>query len=169
MDGLGSAATDAGRTINRTHILKCCSSILYHAVEILNKHESTRLPLSVPSCHVSTETTLQVERMCLNTQNITRADFPLPTLGPVLENFLYEVKDGRGFQIIRGFPVQRYSRLQTMVAYWGLGLYLGKAVPQNKKGHLIGHIKVSFISGSSCTAKCLSRAISSGKTGNAPT
>ena len=42
----------------------------------------------------------------------------------------------------RGVPVDRYSREETMVAYWGIGLYLGRANAQNRKAHLIGHIKV---------------------------
>lgn len=44
--------------------------------------------------------------------------------------------------VFRGVPVDRYSRKETIIAYWGFGLYWGKAVSQNKKGHLIGHIKV---------------------------
>lgn len=72
---------------------------------------------------------------------ITQADFELPTLGPVLRQLLDEVENGRGFVLIRGVPVQRYSRRETVIAYWGLGLYWGKALPQNKKGHLVGHIK----------------------------
>ena len=45
-------------------------------------------------------------------------------------------------QSCSGFPVDRYSRKQTMIAYWGMGLFWGNARPNNKKGHLIGHIKV---------------------------
>ncbi len=44
--------------------------------------------------------------------------------------------------LCRGVPVDRYSRQETIAAYWGFGLYWGKALSQNKKGHLIGHIKV---------------------------
>ncbi len=29
-----------------------------------------------------------------------------------------------------------------MLAYWGFGLYWGKAVSQNAKGHILGHVKV---------------------------
>ena len=29
-----------------------------------------------------------------------------------------------------------------MLAYWGLGLHWGKAVSQNAKGHILGHVKV---------------------------
>ncbi len=35
----------------------------------------------------------------------------------------------------------KYSREQTMAAYWAIGTYWGKAQSNNKKGHLIGHIK----------------------------
>ena len=41
----------------------------------------------------------------------------------------------------RGLPVDRWTREQTMLAYWGIGTYWGKAQSNNKKGHLIGHIK----------------------------
>jgi hypothetical protein len=34
---------------------------------------------------------------------------------------------------------------QVMCAYWGIGLHLGVAIPQNQKGHLIGHVKVCNI------------------------
>ena len=45
-------------------------------------------------------------------------------------------------EVCRGVPVDRYSREETMVAYWGIGMHLGRANAQNRKGHLIGHIKV---------------------------
>jgi hypothetical protein len=35
-----------------------------------------------------------------------------------------------------------FLQLQVMCAYWGLGLHLGVAIPQNQKGHLVGHVKV---------------------------
>lgn len=79
-------------------------------------------------------------------QTISKADFPLPTVGPVLAAVEEEVRTGRGFALIRGVPVYRYSRKETMIAYWGIGLYWGKACSNNKKGHMIGHIKV----GGSC-------------------
>lgn len=72
---------------------------------------------------------------------ISKETFPLPTLGPVLEAIREEVATGRGFALVRGFPVERYSRKETMIGYWGLGLYWGKAGSNNKNGHLIGHIK----------------------------
>ncbi|CAL8468861.1 g8402 [Coccomyxa elongata] len=74
-------------------------------------------------------------------KDLAKEDFPLPTLGPKLVAFREEVRTGRGFQLFRGLPVWEYSREQTMAAYWAIGTYWGKAQSNNKKGHLIGHIK----------------------------
>ena len=41
----------------------------------------------------------------LDLGEITRRDFPLPTLGPKLETMRAAVIDGRGFVMIRGLPV----------------------------------------------------------------
>lgn len=75
-------------------------------------------------------------------QDVTQADFQLPTLGPKLKQFTTEVVDGRGFQIIKGVPVDLYTPAESTTVYWGLGTYWGKIVPQNKKAHLIGHVRV---------------------------
>lgn len=77
-------------------------------------------------------------------QDVTQEDFQLPTLVPKLKKFTKEVVDGRGFQIIKGVPVDRYTAADSTAVYWGLGTYWGKFVPQNKKAHLIGHVRVSF-------------------------
>jgi len=72
---------------------------------------------------------------------ISPASFPLPSLGAVLGNLLHELLEGRGFLLLRGLPVERYSRRQQAIAYLGLGSYLGNARSQNAKGHLLGHVK----------------------------
>lgn len=71
---------------------------------------------------------------------VSRGEFPLPTLGPVLDAIRQEVLRGRGFVLLRGFPVDR-GREVAAVAYWGVGQYFGRPVPQNRKGHLLGHVK----------------------------
>jgi hypothetical protein len=53
----------------------------------------------------------------------SREDFPLPTLGPKLLALAEEAKNERGFALIRGFPVERLTRRQSVVGYWGIGLY----------------------------------------------
>jgi len=72
---------------------------------------------------------------------ISRARFPLPALVPRLDAILGELLEGRGFAMLRGFPVERYTREEQAIAYMGLGAYLGAARSQNAKGHLLGHVK----------------------------
>jgi TfdA family taurine catabolism dioxygenase TauD len=72
---------------------------------------------------------------------ISPASFPLPALGTVLAGILAELLEGRGFVMLRGFPVRDYSREEQAIAYMGLGSYLGRARSQNAKGHLLGHVK----------------------------
>jgi len=73
---------------------------------------------------------------------IDRQNFELPQLG----KYLISVRDdvllrGRGFIVIRGLPVGRYSMAQAAAAFLGIGAYLGKPVSQNGKGHILGHVK----------------------------
>jgi hypothetical protein len=70
---------------------------------------------------------------------ITRADFPLPTLGPTLDRIRGEVLNGRGFALLRGMPVGGPIE-HSATAYWGVGSYFGAARSQNAKGHLLGHV-----------------------------
>jgi hypothetical protein len=72
---------------------------------------------------------------------ISRARFPLPRLGPQLDGILAELLEGRGFAMLRGFPVDRYARDEQAIAYLGIGAWFGGARSQNAKGHLLGHVK----------------------------
>ena len=72
---------------------------------------------------------------------ISPATFALPVLGKTLAGILGELLEGRGFAMLRGFPVERYSREEQAIAYMGLGSWFGKARSQNAKGHLLGHVK----------------------------
>ncbi|MCY4468890.1 MAG: TauD/TfdA family dioxygenase [Thiotrichales bacterium] len=71
---------------------------------------------------------------------IGREDFNLPALGQVLEGIREDLVRGRGFVLIRGLPVERYSVRRRAIAYWGIGAWLGRAVSQNAMGHLLGHV-----------------------------
>jgi hypothetical protein len=73
---------------------------------------------------------------------ITAGDFPLPSLGPKLKRrFRDDVLEGRGFLLIRGLPVERWSIRESATAYFGLGSHLGSARSQNGKGHVLGHVQ----------------------------
>jgi hypothetical protein len=75
----------------------------------------------------------------LDIAEIRREDFPLPTLGPVLDWLRAEVLDGRGFVLLRGMPVEDRPIAESATAYWGIGTYFGSARSQNAQGHLLGH------------------------------
>ena len=70
-----------------------------------------------------------------------RQDFPLPTLAGKIRNWLTELDRGRGFILLKGFPVAQYSEEICTQVYWGIGLHMGRAVAQNTDGDLIGHIR----------------------------
>ncbi|MBM3347372.1 MAG: TauD/TfdA family dioxygenase [Betaproteobacteria bacterium] len=72
--------------------------------------------------------------------DIGREHFAVPSLAPLLQRVHRETLHGRGFILLRGIPVERYTVRQAAIAYWGLGLYLGEAVSQNGKGHVLGHV-----------------------------
>lgn len=83
----------------------------------------------------------EVRRRGLDTIAITRTDFLLPRLGAALDDIHRELIHGRGFALIRGVPVERYSIADIATIYWGIGAHLGRALSQNAKGHLLGHVR----------------------------
>jgi hypothetical protein len=74
------------------------------------------------------------------TNELTVADFPLPALHGKVDRWRRELKDGRGFLLVGGFPVGHWSRAEAEVAFWGLGLHLGMPGAQNTDGDLLGHV-----------------------------
>lgn len=82
----------------------------------------------------------RVESDAIPLNEIGRAEFSLPTLGPKLDEMRGEILRGRGFVLVRGLPVERFTLEQSATAFWGIGAYLGQPVPQNAMGHLLGHV-----------------------------
>jgi Taurine catabolism dioxygenase TauD, TfdA family len=73
---------------------------------------------------------------------IDRHNFELPRLGKRLSLIRDDILlRGRGFMVIRGVPVERYSIEEVAAAFLGIGAYFGKPVSQNGKGHILGHVK----------------------------
>ena len=72
--------------------------------------------------------------------DISATTFRLPTLAKTLATLLEQVLHGRGFVMLRGFPVARYGNAESAIAYLGIGAHLGSFRSQNAKGHLLGHV-----------------------------
>lgn len=79
-------------------------------------------------------------RRDIDIADIARDDFVLPTLGQKLAAIQDDVVNGRGFVLLRGLPVERWSMRESAVAFFGLGAHFGDAVPQNAKAHVLGHV-----------------------------
>ena len=73
--------------------------------------------------------------------DLTREDFPLPTLGQVLENGRQILEDGLGLFLIRGFPVEQHSKAELRLIYWGIGRHMGTAVTQSSNGDILGDVR----------------------------
>lgn len=52
-----------------------------------------------------------------------------------------ELRDGRGFSLMRGFPITELSPQAAKLAYAAMGSMLGIAMPQNKQGELIHDVR----------------------------
>ena len=76
----------------------------------------------------------------LSFPELIRDEFPLPVLKSRLAEIATELEDGRGFVLLRGLPVDRYSDEDLNLIYYGLGLNLGQPVRQNPNGDLLGQV-----------------------------
>jgi hypothetical protein len=68
-------------------------------------------------------------------------DFPLLSLGDRLRRIMDDVLNGRGFVLLKGLPIERWSRQQAALAFVGVGVHCGRLRAQNAQGHLLGHVK----------------------------
>ena len=108
------------------------------AADMRQREPEWRTHLTPPQI-AEIETAVQATRAPRHLPAIRREDFPLPTLGPVLDKMRADVLDGRGFAVLRGMPVTNRPIAEIAAAYWGIGTYFGTARSQNARGHLLGH------------------------------
>jgi len=75
------------------------------------------------------------------TAALTAADFPLPTLAREIAAWRDELDAGRGFRLVSGLPVHRWTTEQAERAFWCIGLHMGTPGAQNPAGDLLGHVR----------------------------
>jgi hypothetical protein len=69
-------------------------------------------------------------------------DFPFgPAALARLKDCISETQQGRGFQMMRGFPVERWSVEDARLFFWGLGLHLGVPRPQGKQSQFMSDVR----------------------------
>jgi hypothetical protein len=81
-----------------------------------------------------------VKAQGLSFPHFSKEDFPLQALLPDLQRCADELENGRGFLVLRGLPVERYTDGDINTVYYGLGLHLGVPVRQNPRGDLLGTV-----------------------------
>ncbi len=72
---------------------------------------------------------------------ITRENFALPSLGPLLSDLREDLVGGLGFALIHGLQADRYSEEEAATIFFGLGAHIGNARSQNAAGELLGHVR----------------------------
>lgn len=72
---------------------------------------------------------------------LSKKDFPIPGVARKLAGVLAELESGRGFALLRGLPVERYSKADAALIYWGIGAHFGPAFAQNAQGDMLGHVR----------------------------
>jgi len=97
--------------------------------------------------HLSAENIADIDKALATAQTknlvfpkFTKDDFPIPSLMPRLAEFTKELETGRGFLLLRGLPVERYTEDQIRILYYAIGLHMGEPVGQNAKGDLLGNV-----------------------------
>lgn len=86
------------------------------------------------------EAIAQVDAAAIDVVDVRADDFPLPSWGALLRRLRNDMFEGRGFAVLRGFPVEELSPLQRCLGYFGIGSHFGSATSQNAKGHAVGHV-----------------------------
>lgn len=82
---------------------------------------------------------LRAARLAIDT--VGPGDFAFPRLGPWLRRYVrVPLAEGRGFGMIRGFPIGRCSDEEAGMLFWGMGTHMGLPVSQNAHGHRLGHV-----------------------------
>ncbi len=75
------------------------------------------------------------------TEALRADDFPLEGLRAEIARWRRELDGGRGFQVVSGVPVERWTEQQAERFFWCLGIHLGTPGAQNPQGDLLGHVR----------------------------
>ena len=74
---------------------------------------------------------------------LQREHFEVLSLRPVVEEILRQIKDGRGFVLLRGLPIEDYSKDDLGLIFWGIGTHLGRGLSQSVMGTGWGTSRIS--------------------------
>jgi hypothetical protein len=73
--------------------------------------------------------------------NVSRDRFPIPALAAQVVDWSRELQAGRGFLLLRRFPIDVLTEQEIELGYAGLGSHFGTLVGQNKEAELLTHVR----------------------------
>jgi len=76
----------------------------------------------------------EIEAKSKTLASVEREDFAFPRLIALAAAVEHELDDGRGFLVIKGFPVEALGESRSAIICWGIGNLLGRPMPQNLNG-----------------------------------
>ena len=76
----------------------------------------------------------------INVEDIRREDFPLDDIAEDIARWEHVIQEGRGIFMLTGFPVDKYSKEECGIIYYGLGAHFGEAQSQSLMGDRLGHV-----------------------------
>lgn len=98
---------------------------------VLSDAERSEIVAAVASARVAKATVTTIDA----------GSFPLPTLSGRIEQWSSLLNGGRGFLLLRRFPVDLLDATDTELAYIGLGTHLGTPVGQDANATVLGHVR----------------------------
>ncbi len=82
----------------------------------------------------------QVRENNLPMEEITQENFALPEIADSIASWVDQIQEGRGILVLAGFPVEKYSKEESALIYWGLGTHFGDPQSQSLMGDRLGHV-----------------------------
>jgi len=107
--------------------------------DLKNDH-SWALQLSPISIDCIDKALAVVKKSGLSFPGFEKEDFPIHDLSSELSQYAEEMENGKGFLLLKGLPIERYTVDDLKIIYYGLGLHMGTPVCQNLKGDLLGNV-----------------------------
>ena len=52
-----------------------------------------------------------------------------------------DVLHGRGFVLLKGLPIERWTKREAAIAFLAIGVHFGNLRMQNAEGHVLGHVR----------------------------
>jgi hypothetical protein len=127
-------------TATESHRAPIDASAVWHASDVAD-HTTWTVELTDEQRIEIVATARAVSAGGRTSASVSVEDFPLAALASTLDGVVHDLAEGRGFVLLRGFPIEDLTPVEIELAYVGLGMHLGVPVSQDAAGTLLGHVR----------------------------